>query len=84
MQCVVIMKSGFKRSGHMRVHFFLNQKNIIGRSLKNRIVTDYLYDKIKVKSIGEPGKFSCLVDCSRPLESYKEDGLRRVRLTKLC
>lgn len=66
------------------MYIYLNQKNIIGRSLKNGIVTDYLNDKIKVKSIGEPGEFSCLVDCSRPLESYKEDGLRRVRLTKLC
>lgn len=57
MQCVVIMKSGFKRSGHMRVHFFLNQKNIIGRSLKNRIVTDYLYDKIKSRVLESPVNF---------------------------
>lgn len=26
MQCVVIMKSGFKRSGHMHVHLFKSEE----------------------------------------------------------
>lgn len=36
------------------MYIYLNQKNIIGRSLKNRIVTDYLNDKIKSRVLESP------------------------------